>query len=187
MIRATLAALALGCSLAAVAVAAADEKDPYLWLENIEGAKALDWVKKENAATDKLIVHFLGLTLLDGLGIRMGDCEFVSVGTHQKAAQAVLDGRCDAGFVFNETWQGLSGSTRAGLAVAAQTRSRQASHCFCVGPELAERADEIRDLLCAMCNDPAGQRVLEDLRFTGFEPMPADAVATLQALVQQSA
>ena len=38
-----------------------------------------------------------------------------------------------------------------------------------------------------MCNDPAGQRVLEDLRFTGFEPMPADAVATLQALVQQSA
>ena len=129
----------------------------------------------------------VGATLLDGLGIRMGDCEFVSVGTHQKAAQAVLDGRCDAGFVFNETWQGLSGSTRAGLAVAAQTRSRQASHCFCVGPELAERADEIRDLLCAMCNDPAGQRVLEDLRFTGFEPMPADAVATLQALVQQSA
>ena len=51
MIRATLAALAFGCSLAAVAVAAADEKDPYLWLENIEGAKALDWVKKENAAT----------------------------------------------------------------------------------------------------------------------------------------
>ena len=142
---------------------------------------------KVATATDKLIVHFLGLTLLDGLGIRMGDCEFVSVGTHQKAAQAVLDGRCDAGFVFNETWQGLSGSTRAGLAVAAQTRSRQASHCFCVGPELAERADEIRDLLCTMSTDPAGQRVLEDLRFTGFEAMPADAVATLQALVRQSA
>lgn len=55
MIRATLAALALGCSLAAVA-AAAEDADPYLWLEDIEGAKALDWVKKENAATDKLIV-----------------------------------------------------------------------------------------------------------------------------------
>jgi prolyl oligopeptidase len=54
MIRASFAALALSCSLAAVA-AAAQDKDPWLWLEDIEGAKALDWVKKENAATDKLI------------------------------------------------------------------------------------------------------------------------------------
>jgi prolyl oligopeptidase len=56
MIRASLAALALSCSFSAVAAAAAEEKDPYLWLEDIEGKKALDWVKKENAATDKLTV-----------------------------------------------------------------------------------------------------------------------------------
>lgn len=55
MIRASLAALALSCSITAVAAAAPQDKDPYLWLEDIEGAKALDWVKKENAATDKLI------------------------------------------------------------------------------------------------------------------------------------
>jgi prolyl oligopeptidase len=56
MIRASLAALALSCSFAAVTAAAAEEKDPYLWLEDIEGKKALGWVKKENAATEKLIV-----------------------------------------------------------------------------------------------------------------------------------
>lgn len=55
MIRATLAALALGPSLLAVAAAAQDTRDPYLWLEDIEGQKALDWVKKETAATDALI------------------------------------------------------------------------------------------------------------------------------------
>lgn len=53
MIRASLAALALSCSLSAVA--AAQEADPYLWLEDIEGKRALDWVGRENAATDKLI------------------------------------------------------------------------------------------------------------------------------------
>ena len=42
MIRATLAALALGPSLLAVAAAAQDTRDPYLWLEDIEGQKALD-------------------------------------------------------------------------------------------------------------------------------------------------
>ncbi len=60
MIRATLAALALSCSFIAVAVAATEDAekngDPYLWLEDIEGKKALDWVKKENAATDKLLL-----------------------------------------------------------------------------------------------------------------------------------
>ncbi|UKK85319.1 prolyl oligopeptidase family serine peptidase [Sphingopyxis sp. BSN-002] len=55
MIRATLAALALTSSFVAVAAAAQEAKDPYLWLEDIEGAKALDWVKKENAETDRLI------------------------------------------------------------------------------------------------------------------------------------
>ena len=54
MIRASLAALALSCSFSAVA--GAQESDPYLWLEDIEGKKALDWVKRENAATDALIV-----------------------------------------------------------------------------------------------------------------------------------
>ena len=57
MIRASLAALALSCSIAAVSVAAQDEKDPWLWLEDIEGAKALDWVKKENAAADRLLLN----------------------------------------------------------------------------------------------------------------------------------
>ena len=55
MIRASLAALALSCSFTAVAAAAQDAKDPYLWLEDIEGKTALDWVRKENAATDKLV------------------------------------------------------------------------------------------------------------------------------------
>ncbi len=60
MIRASLAALALSCSITAVATAAPQDKDPYLWLEDIEGAKALDWVKKENAATDRLITGRAG-------------------------------------------------------------------------------------------------------------------------------
>ncbi len=31
----------------------AKESDPHLWLENIEGEKALDWVRKANAMTDE--------------------------------------------------------------------------------------------------------------------------------------
>ncbi len=54
MIRASLAASALACS-AIVAAAAAPDEDPWLWLENIEGEKALAWVKEQNAATNALL------------------------------------------------------------------------------------------------------------------------------------
>ncbi len=51
MIRASLAALALSCSdrrrCAAAPQDADKNRDPYLWLEDIEGAKALDWVKRK--------------------------------------------------------------------------------------------------------------------------------------------
>ncbi|MBL8650660.1 MAG: S9 family peptidase [Sphingopyxis sp.] len=64
MIRTALAALALGCSISTIAAAQDEEEpkavapepaDPYRWLEDISGRKSLDWVKKENARTDKLI------------------------------------------------------------------------------------------------------------------------------------
>lgn len=75
MIRASLAALALSCSVAAVAAPqdADKNRDPYLWLEDIEGAKALDWVKKENAETDRLITGRPGFE------------------TDRKRARAILD------------------------------------------------------------------------------------------------
>lgn len=33
----------------------ADTKDPYLWLEEIEGAKSLEWIEAQNAASEKVI------------------------------------------------------------------------------------------------------------------------------------
>jgi prolyl oligopeptidase len=68
MIRTALAALALSCSFSVMAAAqdedesdapkvvAPEPADPFRWLEDITGKKSLDWVKKENAETDKLIL-----------------------------------------------------------------------------------------------------------------------------------
>ncbi len=37
------------------AASAADEVDPFLWLEEIQGARALAWVKEQNARTTKVL------------------------------------------------------------------------------------------------------------------------------------
>jgi len=138
------------------------------------------------SATDKLIVHFLGLTILDELGWPPERMRYEYVGNHLKAAQAVITGKADAGFVFNETWQGMAATSRASLQVLGETRRRLACHCFCVGPALQDRVSDIQAILFDMHRDPAGKRVLDDLRFSGFEPIEADSMARLGALVAEA-
>jgi prolyl oligopeptidase len=46
------AAAAVGWQVVSAAENAAGDNDPYLWLSDINGAKALDWVKAQNARSD---------------------------------------------------------------------------------------------------------------------------------------
>lgn len=134
------------------------------------------------SATDKLIVHGLGLSLLAAQGIAIEDCEFEFVGTHVKAAHAVIQGKADFAFVYNETWNGMAQSSRQLLSAISQTDSKQAFHCFCIAPELADKREQLQAILCGMKNDPKGQQILDDLQFpAGFEPVnPSDLDGALQ-------
>lgn len=139
------------------------------------------------SATDKLIIHHLGLSLLRQQGVDLARVQFQFVGTHAKAAQAVLQGEAELGFVFNETWHGLADGTRRQLQLLGETRQGQAYHCFCIAPAWAARRQSVQDVLCGMADDPAGQKVLADLRFQGFEALPADALHGLEQLVAEFA
>lgn len=137
------------------------------------------------SATDELIVHFLGLTIVDELGWPLSRMRYEYVGNHLKAAQAVLNGKVDAAFVFNETWNGMAASTRASLQVLGETKRQMACHCFCVGPSLRDRLTDIQTILFEMHNDPSGRRILEDLRFSGFAPIEDDAMERLATLINE--
>ena len=55
--------------------------DPYLWLEDIEGEKALDWVKRENTATDALIAMERGeveSTAVNWIGFKASKPDWIS-------------------------------------------------------------------------------------------------------------
>jgi phosphonate transport system substrate-binding protein len=134
------------------------------------------------SASEQLLVHVLGMTLLDQHQVAPDDRRLQFTGNHVRAVQAVLDGRADVGFVYNETWHGLSTSTREALEIVAATSRQMASHCFCVAPELADRLDDVRDALCGMDTDPSGKKILADLRISGFEAMAANALDHLTDL-----
>ncbi|MCK6375484.1 PhnD/SsuA/transferrin family substrate-binding protein [Zoogloea sp.] len=135
------------------------------------------------SATDKLIIHDLGLKVLHGLGIDAGQADFTFVGNHLNAARAVIDGNADLGIVFDETWNSLGPSTRSQLEVVGESRDGLAFHCFMVSPAWADKREAIQRILCAMHEDPAGLRVLDDLRFSRFDPVGGEILAPLAALL----
>jgi len=137
-----------------------------------------------SSATDQLVVHRLGLTLLSRIGLREDAVDFVYTGNHLAAAKAVIDGQADLGFVFNETWNGMSEYSRTELRVLTRTAQNLAFHCFMVGPAFADRLDDIRTVLTSMSADPEGTDILAELGFrAGLQPaLPAELKA-LEGLI----
>lgn len=141
---------------------------------------------KVSTATKGLIVHALGCMELGKLGKDPNSCEFILAGNHMKAAQAVIKGDADIGFVFNETWQGMSAVSKESLEVIAESREGNAFHCFCICPEWADRKSDLLKVLTGMQQDTnSGARILEDLKFKGFEPVPENTIALLEKIVAQ--
>lgn len=141
---------------------------------------------KVASATDKLIVHNLGLGVLKDSGIAPDQCEFQFTTTHLLAAQAVMHEKADIGFVFNETWNSLNETSRKLLEVVGQTKNGAAYHCFCISPSWAGKREQLQSILCGMKDDPKGKRVLDELGFSGFEALEANALDSLVALMQKA-
>ncbi|WP_374267163.1 PhnD/SsuA/transferrin family substrate-binding protein [Zoogloea sp.] len=135
------------------------------------------------SATDKLVIHDLGLQVMRREGMSPDGASFKFVGNHLNAAKAVLQGEADLGFVFNETWAGMSAATRGELQVIGESRDGTAFHCFMVAREWADKREAIQSIQCGMHLDAAGQRVLEDLKFQRFEPIDEAALAPLATLL----
>lgn len=135
------------------------------------------------SATDQLIIHELGVRVLRRLGIGAERITFEFVGNHLNAVKAVLHGEADVGFVFNETWAGISDSVRDELQILGESRDGNAFHCFMVAPQWADKIATLQHILCSMHRDAAGLRVLEDLKFKRFEEVSAGILAPLTQLL----
>jgi phosphonate transport system substrate-binding protein len=153
-----------------------------------KGTKPLELASpKVSTATKGLIVHALGCMQLGKLGKDPHTCEIIVAGNHMKAAQAVIKGEADIGFVFNETWQGMNAVSKESLEVIGETREGYAFHCFCISPEWADRKSRLLEILTGMQQDTkGGSRILEDLKFKGFEPVPDNTIELLERIVAQN-
>ena len=72
--------------------------------------------------------------------------------------------------------------SRGELQVIGESHDGHAFHCFMVAPEWADKREAIQQILCGMHLDPSGQKVLDDLKFKGFEPIGDEIIPVLAKL-----
>lgn len=63
-------------------------------------------------ASDEFLIHILGLALLERMNVPRASCEFLRLESWMKTVHALIRGEADLGFLFNDAWQAMAGSTK---------------------------------------------------------------------------
>ena len=137
------------------------------------------------SASEKTLVHMVGEFLLDKADIDRARLDFQYTESYQGVIKALVQGKADVGFVFNEVFDAASELVRGRLHVLDRSDDAFAFHSFCVGPRLAEHAERIRQVLVDMAADEKGQAVLQDIGFKGFEAVTPEEIDCLTMLADE--
>lgn len=131
------------------------------------------------------LIHMVGLFLLDKADIDRARLEFVFTGSYQGVLKAILQGRVDVGFLFDEVYASASGLIRDRLRIIDRSNDAFAFHAFCVGPRLLSQQERLAQVLFQMDQEAGGQVLLRDIGFSGFAPVTGDELSCLTMLADE--
>lgn len=117
------------------------------------------------AVTEDPDVRLMGMIMLEPADLSVDNLEIHLCDSYVLVAKQLLRGEADAGIFLAEAYDGLSGMIQKQLKVLVRSQIGVIHHALMVGPRLAHRRDELRQLLLAMNVDEKGHDVLKNLRF----------------------
>jgi phosphonate transport system substrate-binding protein len=123
------------------------------------------------ASTDDPDVNMVGMIMLEPADLDRGNTQLVRVSSYPLVAKALMRGDADAGFFLAEAFDELSNLVRSQLRPVVRSQVSDISHVLLVGPRLAERRDEVRQVLLGMSDGGKGSEVLAELGFARWESM----------------
>lgn len=123
------------------------------------------------ASTDDPDVNMVGMIMLEPADLDRGNTQLVRVDSYPLVAKALMRGDADAGFFLAESFDELSNLVRGQLRPVVHSQVSDITHVLLVGPRLADRCDEVRQVLLGMSGSAKGQDILADLGFDAWERM----------------
>jgi phosphonate transport system substrate-binding protein len=128
------------------------------------------------ATTDDPDVHMMGMIMLEPADLNAENIEVTQCDSYVLVAKQLLRGTSDVGFFLEEAFQDLSAMVRDQMRALVTSQIQIVQHVMLVGPKLADRKEEISQLLVAMTDDANGKGVLESLDIAGWEKLDQEDV-----------
>ncbi len=109
--------------------------------------------------------------------------ELVNKDSWLAVVNAIAKNEASLGFVYKDTYDELAPKTKEMITAIATSTEHKAFHALYLNPKAGDRAQAISSALQKMHLEPMGQDVLKELKIEAWEPVPADALQSLFAIV----
>lgn len=128
------------------------------------------------STTDDPDVHMMCMIMIEPADLNRDNVRIEIKENYVIVAKDLIKDQADAGFFLAETYADLSEVIRKQLRVIIRSQIHVVHHMFLVAPHMAERRDEITDLLCGMEKSPAGKATLADIGIAGWDRIDTEEV-----------
>lgn len=161
----------------------ADQYDEVVFVANTDVATpTLEALQGAEIATvPALMPTYVAMHLLQDKGIQPAALH------HKESWQGVISsiwgGDVRFGFIYKDTYDALSEQGKGMVHAFATSDTQKAYHTLNISPALAERKDEIAQLVLGMHNDAAGKELLTTLGIPQWLPVAESDLATMAAMM----
>jgi phosphonate transport system substrate-binding protein len=120
------------------------------------------------AVTEDPDVTMMGMIMLEAGDLDADNIQTNIYDTYILVAKHLLNGDADVGIFLAEAYDDLSNMTQKQLRVLVRSQISVIHHSLMIGPKLANRRDEIQNLLVTMNHDEKGKDILKSLGFDAW-------------------
>jgi len=128
------------------------------------------------ATTDDPDVHMMGMIMLEPADLDTSNVELKQCDSYILIAKELLRGTSDVGFFLEESFQDMSAIVREQLRSLVTSQIYIIQHSLLLGPALADRKEEIAQIILSMNDDEKGKGVLDSLGIKGWEHLEQEDV-----------
>ncbi len=121
------------------------------------------------AHTDDPDVNMMGMIMLEPADLNKDNTTSTTVDSYPLVAKQLLQGNADVGFFLDEAFDNLSGLIKDQMQLLIRSQIFVIRHVLLAGPKLADKHQNLRDVLQNMQNDEKGPGVLKALGFSNWD------------------
>ncbi len=121
------------------------------------------------AHTDDPDVNMMGMIMLEPADLNKENTTSTIVDSYPLVAKQLLQGNADVGFFLDEAFDNLSGLIKDQMQLLIRSQIFVIRHVLLAGPKLADKHQDLRDVLQHMQNDEKGPGVLKALGFSNWD------------------